>query len=142
MATMFTISRQFTFCYAHRLQGHTGKCVHLHGHNGTAKISLRQGQLNSQGMVIDFIDVKNTLGEWIEQTLDHRTILAESDPLVALLRGYGEPVLTLPGEPTAENLARLIYEQAEQFGLPADSVTLWETEKCAAKFARDTAPHW
>ena len=135
MAAMFTISRQFAFCYAHRLQGHTGKCAHLHGHNGTVKIALRNGQLDSQGMVADFADVKNSIGEWIEQTLDHRTILAESDPLANLLREYGEPILTLPTEPTAENLARLIYEQAEKFGLPVAAVTIWETEKCAAEFA-------
>jgi len=135
---MFTISRQFVFCYAHRLQGHTGKCAHLHGHNGTVKIELHHRKLNAQGMVADFIDVKNSIGAWIEQTLDHRTILAEWDPLAKLLQEHGEPVLTLPTEPTAENLARLVYEQAEKFGLPVSAVTIWETEKCAAEFAHDT----
>jgi len=131
---MFTISRQFTFCYAHRLKEHTGRCAHLHGHNGTVKISLRNGQLNSQGMVADFFDVKKTIGEWIEQTLDHRLILKEDDPLAVLLRERGESVLTLPVEPTAENIAKLIYEQAELFGLPVCSVSFWETEKCSAEY--------
>ena len=133
---MFTISRQFTFCYAHRLQGHSGKCAQLHGHNGTAKIELQTGQLNSQGMVIDFIDVKNLIGNWIDETLDHRTILKEDDPLACVLRKQGEPILVLPVEPTAENLAKLIYEQAKTFGLPVLAVTLWETEKCSAKYIR------
>ena len=131
---MFTISRQFTFCYAHRLQGHSGKCAHLHGHNGTVKIELQDRQLNSQGMVTDFIDVKNLVGNWIDDTLDHRTILKAGDPLADVLHKHGEPVLVLPVEPTAENLARLIYEQAETFGLPVLAVTLWETEKCAAEY--------
>ncbi|MDR0327396.1 MAG: 6-carboxytetrahydropterin synthase [Planctomycetaceae bacterium] len=132
---MFTISRQFTFCYGHRLLRHPGKCVHLHGHNGTVKIDLRNDQLNQQGMVADFSDVKNSIGKWIETTLDHRTILEEGDPLVEVLRQHGEPVLVLPVEPTAENLAKLIYEQAEKFGLPVCSVLFGETEKCAAEYS-------
>ncbi|MCL2005078.1 MAG: 6-carboxytetrahydropterin synthase [Planctomycetaceae bacterium] len=131
---MFTISRQFTFCYAHRLRRHAGKCANLHGHNGTAKIDLQNGQLNQQGMVVDFIEVKNLLGNWIDEHLDHRTILEEGDPLAAILMEQGELVLTLPTEPTAENLAKLIYDQAERFGLPVVSVSVWETEKCAAAY--------
>ena len=134
---MFVISRQFTFCYAHRLLNHAGKCAHLHGHNGTVKIDLRNRQLNEQGMVADFIDIKNTLGNWIKTALDHRLILIESDPLVVLLRQHGESVLTLPVEPTAENLAKLIYEKAEEFGLPVCSVSVWETEKCAAEYRKE-----
>jgi len=136
MNSMFVISRQFSFCYGHRLLNHPGKCANLHGHNGTVKINLRNDQLNPQGMVADFIDVKNSIGEWIETTLDHRLILNASDPLVELLREHGEPVLTLPVEPTAENLAKLIYEKAEEFGLPVFSVSVWETEKCAAEYRK------
>ena len=136
MMCMFTISRQFTFCYGHRLQGHAGKCANLHGHNGTIKIDLRNNQLNSQGMVTDFIDMKKTIGEWIETTLDHHLILQESDPLVDILQENGETVLTLPVDPTAENLAKLIYEKAEDFGLPVCAVSVWETEKCAAEYRK------
>ena len=141
MAVMFTVSRQFTFCYGHRLLHHTGKCANLHGHNGTVKIACRNTQLNTQGMVADFVDIKNTIGTWIEQTLDHRTILVEHDPLADVLRDYGEAVLVLPVEPTAENLAKWIYEQAEQFGLPVCSVSFWETEKCAAEYTKETLQH-
>jgi len=137
MKPMFVISRQFTFCYGHRLRGHAGKCANLHGHNGTVKIDLRSSQLNQQGMVADFADLKSTIGEWIETTLDHRLILNEADPLVNLLREHGEVVLTLPVEPTAENLAKLIYEKTVEFGLPVCSVSVWETEKCAAEYRKD-----
>jgi len=134
MINVFTISRQFTFCYGHRLLHHTGKCAHLHGHNGTVKIDLQNGQLNPQGMVTDFMDIKNSIGEWIETTLDHRMILEEDDPLADVLRKHGEPVLTLPVEPTAENLAKLIYEQAEKFGLPVCAVSVMETDTCTAEY--------
>lgn len=131
---MFTISRQFTFCYGHRLFDHTGKCANLHGHNGTVKIELRNSQLDPQGMVVDFIDVKNSIGDWIKETLDHRLILEERDPLVAVLQERGEAVLVLSVEPTAENLAKLIYEQAEKLGLPVGAVSVWETDKCGAEY--------
>ena len=135
-AGTFTISRQFTFCYAHRLLKHTGKCANLHGHNGSVKINLQNDQLNPQGMVTDFIDVKNTIGKWIETTLDHQLILKNDDPLVNILREHGESVLTLPAEPTAENLAKLIYEKAEELELPVSSVSFWETEQCAAEYRK------
>jgi 6-pyruvoyltetrahydropterin/6-carboxytetrahydropterin synthase len=131
---MFTTSRKFTFCYAHRLLHHPGKCAHLHGHNGTVKIDLRKEELNEHGMVTDFTDIKKSIGEWIENTLDHRTLLAEYDPLVHALRKPGEPVLALPFEPTAENIAKLIFEQAEKFGLPVCAVSFWETARCAAEY--------
>lgn len=131
---MFTISRKFTFCYGHRLLHHAGKCVHLHGHNGTVQIDLRKEQLNSQGMVADFTDIKNSIGQWIDNTLDHRTILEEHDPLVQTLREHGEPVFVLPSEPTAENIAKLIFDQAEKLGLPVCAVSFWETEQCAAEY--------
>lgn len=131
---MFTISRQFTFCYAHRLLNHPGKCANLHGHNGIIKIELQKNQLNTQGMVTDFVDIKHTIGEWIETHLDHRVILEKQDPLLKVLLDQKEPVLVLPVEPTAENLAHLIYTQAEQYGLPVCAVTFWETEKCAAEY--------
>jgi 6-pyruvoyltetrahydropterin/6-carboxytetrahydropterin synthase len=136
MTQMFTISRQFTFCYGHRLLHHSGKCAHLHGHNGKVNINLCESQLNPQGMVADFIDLKNSIGAWIENTLDHHMILESHDPLAEVLQEYGEPVLVLPVEPTAENLAKLIYEQAETLGLPVYVVSFWETETCAAEYRK------
>ena len=85
-------------------------------------------------MVADFVDIKNSIGEWIENTLDHRTILEERDPLADVLRGLGEPVLIIHGEPTAENLAKLVYEQAEKIGLPVCAVSFKETETCTAEY--------
>jgi len=136
MTNVFTISRQFTLCYGHRLFHHTGKCAHLHGHNGIVKIDLQNSQLNPQGMVTDFVDIKNSIGAWIENTLDHRTILEDGDPLADVLRKHGESVLLLPVEPTAENLAKLIYEQAETFGLPVCAVSFRETETCTAEYRK------
>jgi 6-pyruvoyltetrahydropterin/6-carboxytetrahydropterin synthase len=112
-----------------------GKCAHLHGHNGKVKIYLQSEILNPLGMVADFNEIKNCIGRWIEEHLDHRMILQDGDPLIAVLRGQNEPVFVTPEKPTAENMAKLIYGQAEQLGLPVSKVKFWETEKCCADYA-------
>lgn len=113
-----------------------GKCAHPHGHNGTVRIVLRSGTLDEQGMVLDFGDLKRTIGQWIEDHLDHRMILGRDDPLVAVLREMNEPVYLMDENPTAENLARLIFEKSLRFGFPVESVLFWETEKCCAEYRK------
>jgi 6-pyruvoyltetrahydropterin/6-carboxytetrahydropterin synthase len=51
------------------------------------------------------------------------------------LRQLGEPFYVLDVNPTAENIARLIYDYAKQEGFPIVSVSLWETESCYATYA-------
>ena len=48
--------------------------------------------------------------EWIDDTLDHRMILGEQDPAIPILQQLGEPVCVIPQNPTAENIARMIFE--------------------------------
>jgi 6-pyruvoyltetrahydropterin/6-carboxytetrahydropterin synthase len=36
--------------------------------------------------------------------------------------------------PTAENIARLIYDQAKSLGFPVVEVKLWETASCYAAY--------
>ncbi|MDR1270532.1 MAG: 6-carboxytetrahydropterin synthase [Planctomycetaceae bacterium] len=135
---MFTISREFTFCYGHRLQNHSGKCAHPHGHNARVRIVLESDCLNEQGMVFDFTEQKRTIGQWIENHLDHRMILQNNDPLVEILEQMNEPIFLLPQQPTAENIARLLFEKTEEFGFPVQSVTFWETDQCSAEYRKIT----
>jgi 6-pyruvoyltetrahydropterin/6-carboxytetrahydropterin synthase len=134
---MFTVSREFSFSYGHRLLNHGGKCAHPHGHNARVRIVLKSDQLNEDGMVLDFSKLKQTIGQWLEDELDHRMILEENDPLVEVLRKMNEPMFLLKWKPTAENLARLLFEKTVEFGFPAESVVFWETEKCSAEYRCD-----
>jgi len=131
---MFQVAREIHFCYGHRLLHYEGKCRHLHGHNGKAVITLRSSGLNKQGMVLDFSEIKRTLAAWIDQNLDHRMILHRDDPAVPALLQLGEPLVLVDFNPTAENLARMIYDQARSMGLPVVSVRLWETPSCYARY--------
>jgi 6-pyruvoyltetrahydropterin/6-carboxytetrahydropterin synthase len=46
---------------------------------------------------------------------------------VTAMRTLGEPVYLLDSNPTAERIARLIYDVSRDQGLPVTRVTLWET---------------
>ena len=132
---MYRVTREIHFCYGHRLLDYEGKCRHLHGHNGRALITLAAAKLDTQGMVLDFSRVKRVVGGWIDDSLDHKMLLHEKDPALPWLRQQGEPVYVMEVNPTAENIARLIYEYTASQGFPVVEVQLWETENCYATYA-------
>ncbi len=132
---MYRVTREINFCYGHRLLHYDGKCRHLHGHNGRAVITLMARDLDRLGMVVDFSHLKQVLSKWIDETLDHKMLLHEDDPILPLLRQQGEPVYVMKVNPTAENIARLIYETAAAEGFPVVEVQLWETGSCFATYS-------
>ena len=131
---MFRVTRQMDFCYGHRLLDYDGKCKHLHGHNGRAVISIEAETLDSRGMVMDFSDIKRVVSHWIDENLDHRMILNHEDPAVPFLQQLGEPVYLIDENPTAENIAKLIFDFAAGRGYPVVQVDLWETRSCYASY--------
>ena len=132
---MFRVTREIHFCYGHRLLDYEGKCRHLHGHNGTAVISLQGDRLDRRGMLVDFSDLKRVVGGWIDATLDHTMLLHKDDPVLPLLQQRGERIHVLDVNPTAENIAKLIYDYAAGQGFPVVEVRLWETPNCFATYA-------
>ncbi len=132
---MFEVTQQIEFCYGHRLLNYSGKCRHLHGHNGRAVIVLRGEELDNRGMLVDFSDIKKSVRTWIDNELDHRMILNESDPVIPILREQGEPLFLLPDNPTAENIAKLIYQYTKSQGFPVAQVLLWETPNSYATYS-------
>jgi 6-pyruvoyltetrahydropterin/6-carboxytetrahydropterin synthase len=131
---MFTVSREIDFCYGHRLLGYAGKCRHLHGHNGRVVIGLEASGLDGHGMVLDFSEIKRVLSRWIDENLDHRMVLERTDPAVRALQDMGEPMYLMDVSPTAENIAKLIFEAAREQGFPVVEVRLWETPHCSATY--------
>ena len=135
---MFQVTREIAFCYGHRLLDYAGKCRYLHGHNGRAVITLEARSLDPLGMVIDFSQIKQAIQGWIEETLDHKMLLHEKDPLLGYLRQHGEPVFSMNANPTAENIAKLIFDYAVARGFPVVEVRLWETDNCYASYSGRT----
>jgi 6-pyruvoyltetrahydropterin/6-carboxytetrahydropterin synthase len=123
---MYQVIRELHFCYGHRIVGHAGKCGNLHGHNAKVQLVLQSEEVNELGMVVDFAEIKQKVGSWIETDLDHKMILAKNDPLLPALSELGVKILPTENAPTAENMARLVFEQAKQLGLPVIEVRFFE----------------
>lgn len=91
-------------------------------------------------MVIDFVDIKKEVHAFLHDELDHKMLLRSDDPLVKVLQDMDEPVFVMEVNPTAENIAKLIFDFTRSKGLPVVSVRLWETANSFAEWieASDT----
>lgn len=134
---MHIITKEVYFCYGHRLMNHPGKCRNLHGHSVKASISIQSGQLNEQGMVCDFADVRDAVESFVDQHLDHNFLLHKDDPIIPSLIAQNERFLALDEHPTAEVLSKMIYQHLKQEGLNVDQVVLWETASAYACYRED-----
>ena len=127
-AVMYQIQARHHFDSAHRLRGYPGKCSNLHGHRWEVEAEVAGEQLDELGMLVDFSLLKKVLREVVDP-LDHRD-LCEIPPFDR-------------ENPTAENLARYIYEQLKERleSLPVgvlvklNLVRVWESPGCAAVYS-------
>jgi 6-pyruvoyltetrahydropterin/6-carboxytetrahydropterin synthase len=133
---MFTVTKTFSFCYGHRLLGDEGKCRHLHGHTGKATFTLGSEELDENGMVFHFDRLKETIGRWIGENLDHTLLLHSDDPVAEALREKGERFCEMELNPTAENIAAMLLDRAKKFELPVVKVEVWESETSKATCER------
>lgn len=131
---MYTVTKEIYFCYGHRLMNYQGPCRHLHGHNGKIQVELEREVLDERGMVVDFSEIRTLIKDWIDQTLDHTMLLHQNDPLIPVLKEKNERFYIMNENPTAESIAKLIYDYARSKKLPVSRVTLWETESSFATY--------
>jgi 6-pyruvoyltetrahydropterin/6-carboxytetrahydropterin synthase len=131
---MYAVTKRIEFCYGHRLLDYNGVCAHPHGHNAVVEIEVRSTTLDARNMVVDFSEIRNVVKAWVDRELDHKMILRQDDPLVAALSALGEPMYLVDSNPTAERLARLIFDISRQHGLDVSRVTLWETPSSWATY--------
>jgi 6-pyruvoyltetrahydropterin/6-carboxytetrahydropterin synthase len=124
---MFEISVEYSFAAGHALRGYKGKCEHVHGHNYKVCVTVAGEQLNSLGLLMDFVDLRGAL-EATAERLDHR-FMNDLPPFDTV-------------NPSAENLAKYFYEslepEAQTHGLQVESVTVWETDTTAATYRPST----
>lgn len=133
---MYSVSKTFSFCYGHRLLGDKGKCRHLHGHTGKATFTLEAEDLDKLSMVIHFDRLKETMGRWISENLDHTLLLHRNDPMADVLRKTGERFRELNTNPTAEGIASMLFDVAFDCGLPIAKVDVWESETSKATYVK------
>ncbi len=122
---MFEVSVEETFAAGHALRGYRGKCENLHGHNYKVRVTLQGANLDSTGLLYDFVHLKQVISSVI-QSLDHK-FLNDLPPFTTI-------------NPSAENIAKYFYEEAlKQLrsmpdGTRITSVTVWETDATAATY--------
>ena len=133
---MFRVVREVKFCFGHRLVGYEGKCSRLHGHNARAYFAVEAPRLDRAGMAVDFAHIKRTLKRWIDDNLDHKCILRTDDPLRIALEKAGETTFALDANPTTENIAKLLYDQARRLGVPVVETTVWENDANVAVYSQ------
>lgn len=133
---MYSVSKTFQFCYGHRLLREGGKCKSLHGHTAKATFFLKSQDLDERGMVVHFDKLKETLGKWIAENLDHALLISRDDPVVKSLDESREKYLALPSNPTAENIAKLLFDKALEFKLPVYMVEIWESDTSRASYEK------
>ena len=131
---MFKVFKEMHFCYAHRLLGYPGKCAQLHGHNSVVRVEFSGNQVNELGILIDFDEIRKVVNDYLDQQLDHKTILWEKDPLVEVLEKAGQKVFRMKNQPSAENMAQLIFQEMKKQKLPVSSVKVWETPTSCAEY--------
>lgn len=142
---MYTISREYSFCAAHRLEGHP-KCGRLHGHNYRVEIEVEAESLSTPGMVIDFQDLDKLVAPWIEQH-DHRYLVSVSNREntdTYWLNAYpGDFIEMAVMNTTAENIAADIahwtdgtLREAHFMSVYVREVRVWETPKSCATYKR------
>jgi 6-pyruvoyltetrahydropterin/6-carboxytetrahydropterin synthase len=122
---MFEITVDETFAAGHALRGYKGKCENVHGHNYKVRVTLAGPELDSVGLLCDFVHLKQVIQSVIH-SLDHK-FLNDFPPFDVI-------------NPSAENIARYFYEQAAKqmpagpAGARISSVTIWETDTTAATY--------
>ena len=93
---MYELTVKSEFEAAHFIKNYPGKCARLHGHNWTVEALAQGSQLNELGILIDFKILKAELNKILDE-LDHQFL--------------NELEIFQMQNPTAENLARLIFEK-------------------------------
>ena len=116
------IRRIFSFDAAHRLECYHGKCERLHGHTYSFAVTV-EGRQDSEGMVMDFIELKRLVEEAVLSRLDH----AYLNELIF--------------QPTAENIGLWIWKAIDgkigRKGGILSEVEVWETRDASAVVGRE-----
>jgi len=114
------ISREFSA--AHRVEDYPGNCEKLHGHNWRVEVFVKKERLDELGMVVDFRKLKRLTEEAVA-SLDHSYL--------------NELPVFEDINPTAENIARHIYEELSG-AADVSRVTVWESDTSAASYFEES----
>jgi 6-pyruvoyltetrahydropterin/6-carboxytetrahydropterin synthase len=121
---MFEVTIEESFSSGHALRNYKGKCENVHGHNYRCQVTLEGDELDSIGLLVDFVELKRVVHSVLDR-MDHQW-LNDFPPFDIL-------------NPSAENIARYIYREvkhglATRDGVRIGLVKLWETDTASASY--------
>jgi 6-pyruvoyltetrahydropterin/6-carboxytetrahydropterin synthase len=123
---MFEVTIEQTFAAGHALRHYKGKCENVHGHNYRVQVTAEGDQLNSIGLLVDFVELKRVVRQVVD-TLDHQFI-NDLEPFTVI-------------NPSAENIAKYFYDQviggldlSNEAAVRISQVKVWETDTSIAVY--------
>jgi len=130
------IAKEFSWEMGHRLPFHKGKCKNLHGHSYKCMVEFT-GDPDSNGMVIDYFDVKKIIGPIIDE-LDHSFMVCKDDKeVIEVLEKLNSQKVVVDFETTAENICLYLLSKIKSAKLPQNiysiKVRVLETENSYAE---------
>lgn len=124
---MYIIRKEFAFSASHRLEDLPSDhpCSRLHGHNYVVVVELRAEELNETGFVRDYRALA-PVKEFIDKYLDHQDLnkFFTADALIS------HQVIN----PTAENLAKFLFEAFKDDIPELYAIEVSETPKTNARY--------
>ena len=124
------IAKEFHWEMGHRLPEHFGLCKNIHGHSYKMIVEF-EGELDEQGMVIDYYDVEKIIAPIIDE-LDH-AFMVKDDDVIALdfLEKLNSKKIVVSFESTVENICKYISDQIIKSNLPKNiqyiTIRVYET---------------
>jgi len=111
------IAKEFHWEMGHRLPEHFGLCKNIHGHSYKMIVEF-EGELDEQGMVIDFYDVEKIITLIIGE-LDHAFMVKDDDKLsLEFLEKLNSKKAVVGFESTVENICKYISDKIIKSNLP------------------------
>jgi len=117
------IGKEFKWEMGHRLPEHFGQCKNIHGHSYKMLVEF-EGELDENGMVIDYYDVEKIVNSIIEK-LDHAFLVNKNDKLtIEFLEKLNSKKVVVDFESTAENICTYLLTQIKSVKIPANVKSL------------------
>ena len=113
------IAKEFKWEMGHRLPEHFGLCKNVHGHSYRMIVEF-EGDLDEQGMIIDFYDVEKIISPIIEK-LDHAFMVNENDEdAIKFLEKLNSKKVVVDFESTVENISKYLLNEITKSKLPSN----------------------
>ncbi len=119
---MFEVTVEQTFAAGHALRNYHGKSEDVHGHNYRVRVTVEGAELDSTGLLVDFLEVNRLISGAIGY-LDPR-FMNDLPPFNEI-------------NPSAENIAKYFYDKVSgglknQVPVRISAIQVWETDTSSA----------